>query len=187
MKNCFLLILVISLLFYSCKKENEAEKINLNSKIYEHNDIDKKPIVDPFSLNLFENVGDTVDYYKNKEGYKIVDNTPPKNYREKEDPDNEMIAGNTKINVYFRRYREIIFREVEILEVTDESVLGKYIGLSKDQIIEIFGEETTWWPGNLGRLQYVNKNQSHVLYIDFYFASDDGNKIITRISYGDMI
>jgi hypothetical protein len=204
-KLCFLLLIVAFFILFSCKKENDGTVIdeittqisisneqgykttedNMDENIIleeETNSFDQK--IDIFNFNIFENIGDSVEYYEAKKDYSIVDNTPSNDFREREDPDKEIIVSNNEIMIHFITFNGKTYRYVELLKATDNYILGRYIGLQKEQIIEIFGEERTPWPGNLAHLDYID--DKFELFVSFYFDKNNENKIITKIMYGDF-
>jgi hypothetical protein len=186
-------IMIFSGILFSCNKEDEITIIEQSNKnkeqeeiinkniILEEKSIKNLPKIDIFHIKLFENIGDTIEYYNNREGFSIIDNTVAEEHREKEDPDTEMIASNDEIIIHYQTYRNKLYRTIEIFKNTDQNVFGQYIGLSKEKIIEIFGEEKTPWPGNLLHMDYINDNFD--TYISFYYRDN----IIYKIVYGDFL
>ena len=195
MKHFLLFFYIIFFLLFSCSKKEEnnneeKEDIVREIKTDQYYQREKQRIFletnDIFLFDIFENIGETIEYYEIQPNFSIIDITPPK---ERELPDKEIIASSDEIIVHFIKWGNSEYRKVEVLKATEDNIFSKYIGLTREEIIEIFGPEKTPWPtSNLGYLtywvQYIDKRYNFI--VEFYYNKDDEEKIINKILYGDF-
>lgn len=145
MNNQLFIIFIISLCFLSCKKdikifertEIESPK-KISAQIGTNSDKEENPI-DIFENDIFQGIASSPTYYENDPRFNITEDHP-KDDMERRYYDYRILVKNDDIQIEYWINNTICqLQAASITGDTEISKWGKYIGLSKEDVLSLFG------------------------------------------------
>jgi hypothetical protein len=130
-----------------------------------------------FESDIFANIAKYPDYYKNNGEYNYDEIIPDSNYLlNRLGVELEIIVSNSEIEIYYFKINNIFHIQlVKLKKNTSENILGKYIGISIDELLLIFGI-----PDIINKHEIIYFSKDFLYYVNFKIL----NNLIESISFG---
>jgi len=178
MNSKLVFIIILFALFLSCGKTTRSDSTVKSESINESftnigTSLEKQnEPINIFENDIFEGIAQVPSYYKNDPRF-IVSEDYPKDEMEKQYYDYRILVKNEAIQIeYWVFDSDCKLMLVTIIGNTDISKWGKYIGMSKENVLSLFGIPKTEADKEL---HYFREDGKYAVH--FWFKDNCVNKI----------